>query len=186
MSAKKSMIAVTAAALVLALVPSVQAERPSRAQKSPWQSVEQQVGTSFISIEYSRPGVRGRTIWGELVPYNEIWRAGANERTAVTFEDDVLINGQPLSAGSYGLLILPTEDEWTFIFSKNFMAHGSEGYDPENDALRVTATPHDAEFEEWMRYEFTGLSDNGCAINLHWENLRCGFTVKLAGAEDTD
>lgn len=181
MRTKSPVVVITIITLALSTLPAgLYAERPTRAQPSPWQLVEQQVGNTFISMEYSRPGVKGRVIWGELVPYNEIWRAGANERTVITFEDDVRINGQALDAGSYGLLILPTEDEWTFIFSKNFMAHGSEGYDPKNDALRVTATPQEAEFEEWMRYEFTGLSDNGCTINLHWEELRCGFTVEIA------
>jgi len=161
------------------------AEHPGELRQSPWQQVHQQVGLSTVSMEYSRPGVKGRAIWGGLVPYDEVWRAGANERTVVSFDEDVLINGEPLAAGSYGLLVWPAEDAWTFIFSKNFMSHGAGGYDEGNDALRVTATPEDAEFEEWLRYEFTDLSDTGVTVNLHWEELRCGFRVELAGDEDS-
>ena len=159
------------------------AERPDRAQASPWQRVEQQGGTSFIEMEFSRPGVRGRQVYGtDLVPYDgRVWRAGANARTSITFEDDVTINGKPLKAGTYAILILATEKEWTFIFSKNFMSHGADGYDEKNDALRVTATPQAAEHEEFMVYEFTNLTSDSVQLNLHWEKIRCGVEVKLAG-----
>jgi len=161
---------------------NVAAERPDGAQPSPWQHIEQQVGDSFIEMEYSRPGVRGREVYGtDLVPYDgRMWRAGANERTSISFETDVTINGNPLKAGTYGVLVLATETEWTFIFNRDFMAHGTEGYDEKLDALRVTAKPQPAEHEEWMVFEFTGLTNDSVQINLHWEKIRCGFEVKLA------
>lgn len=182
MNTRRSVLFAAALALVLAPM-QLSAEHPGEKRPSQWQHVQQQVGLSTVSMEYSRPGVKGRVIWGELVPYDEIWRAGANERTVISFDRDVTINGEPLAAGDYGLLIWPTEHEWTFIFSKNYMSHGAGDYDAANDALRVTAKPTDAEFEEWLRYEFTDLSDTGATVNLHWEKLRCGFRVELAGGK---
>jgi hypothetical protein len=168
--------------VALALTLNAAADRPEAAQKSPWQHVEQQVGNTFIEMEFSRPGVRGREVYGtDLVPYDgRVWRAGANERTSITFDSDVTVNGKPLEAGTYGLLILATKDEWTFIFSANFMSHGSEEYDPKDDALRVTAKPQAAEHQEWMVYEFNGLTDNSVQIDLHWEKIRCGVEVKVS------
>ncbi len=168
--------------VALALTLNVAAERPERSQKSPWQHIEQQVGNTFIEMEFSRPGVRGRQVYGtDLVPLDgRIWRAGANERTSITFDSDVTVNGEPLKAGTYGLLILASKDEWTFIFSKNFTSHGSEEYDEKDDALRVTAKPQAAEHQEWMVYEFNGLTDNSVQVDLHWEKIRCGFEVKVS------
>lgn len=181
---KKYAVVLGVALAVMAMMP-VFGERPDSAQKSPWQSVEQQVGGSFISVEYSRPGVRGRAVYGtDLVPYDgRLWRAGANERTAITFESDVTVNGQPLKAGTYGLLVLATEKEWTFIFQKDFMSHGTEGYDEKNDALRVKSTPQAAEHAERFTVEFNDVTDEGSVkIDLHWEKIRCGFEVKVASA----
>jgi hypothetical protein len=175
----------TTLSLVLAIlaltITGASAERPDSAQRSPWQHVEQQVGDSFIEMEYSRPGVRGREVYGtDLVPYDgSIWRAGANARTTISFESDVSINGKPLKAGTYAILVIASPDEWTFIFSKNFMAHGADGYTEKNDALRITAKPRAAEHEEFMVFEFTNLTDNSVDINLHWEKIRCGFKVEL-------
>lgn len=182
----KKFAVVLGVALTLAAMMPVSAERPDAAQKSPWQHVEQQVGSSFISIEYSRPGVRGRQVYGtDLVPYDgRLWRAGANERSAITFESDVTVNGQALKAGTYGILVLATEKEWTFIFQKDFMSHGTEGYDEKNDALRVKATPEAAEHAERLTYEFNDVTDEGSVkIDLHWEKIRCGFEVKVAAAK---
>jgi hypothetical protein len=167
-----------------AVVWTAVAERPESAQRSPWHQFDQMIGPSLVSMEFSRPGVKDRVIWGELVPYGEIWRAGANERTVIEFEDDVLIEGNPLPAGPYGLLVLPEKEEWTFVFSKNFMTHGSDGYSPERDALRVTVNPEAAEHMEWLTYGVTGFEDNAAIVYLHWEKVRAGFRVELANAEN--
>ena len=167
------------------MVAGAWSERPKAAQKSVWQHIEQQVGGSFIEIEYSRPAVRGRKVWGtELAPYDgTLWRAGANDRTAITFSSDVTINGQALKAGTYGLLVIATEKEWTWIFNKDFMSHGTEKYDAKNDVLRVKAAPQVAEHAERLVYEFNDVTDEGAArIELRWEKVRCGFEVKVAGA----
>jgi hypothetical protein len=180
---KKWMCALT---MALVAAPGAWAERPKEAQKSVWQHVEQQVGTSFIEVEYSRPAVRGRKVYGtELVPYDgTLWRAGANERTAITFDSDVTINGQALKAGTYGLLVIATEKEWTWIFNKDFMSHGTENYDAKSDVLRVKATPQATEHAERLVYEFNDITDEGSAkIDLRWEKIRCGFEVKVAATK---
>jgi hypothetical protein len=112
-----------------------------------------------------------------------MWRAGANERTSITFSSDVTVNGQALKAGTYGLLVIATEKEWTWVFSKDFMTHGTEGYDAKNDALRVTAAPQAAEHAERLVYEFNDVTDDSVKIDLRWEKIRCGFEVKVAAAK---
>jgi hypothetical protein len=168
---------------ITAFVPTARAERPAKPQPSPWQHVEQQVGAGFIEMEYSRPGVKGRKVYGtELVPYDgTLWRAGANERTSITFSTDVTVNGQPLKAGTYGLLVIATEKEWTWIFNKDFNSHGTENYDAKSDVLRVKSTPQAAEHAERLVYEFNDITDDGTVkIDLHWEKIRCGFEVKVS------
>jgi hypothetical protein len=137
------------------------------------------IGDSLVEIEYSRPGVKDREVWGGLVPYGEMWRAGANDRTVISFEDDVLVNGQQLKAGFYALFILPTKDEWTFIFNKAADGHGLDGYSKELDVLRVAAKPEAAEHEEWLQIGVTGFEENAATIYVHWEKIRCSFKVEL-------
>src|SRR5437660_203945 len=105
-------------------------------EQSPATSVSQTVGLSTLKISYHRPGVGGRKIWGGLVPYGEVWRAGANENTTISFSSPVKIAGKPLAAGSYGLHMIPTSKEWTVIFSNMTTAWGSFSYDQKEDALR--------------------------------------------------
>lgn len=156
------------------------AERPKSGQKSPWHYLQQMIGDSLVEIEYSRPGVKDRPIWGELVPYGELWRAGANERTVIGFEDDVLINGEPLKAGDYALFIVPEKEEWTFIFNRAFIGHGTDGYDAKSNVLKVTAKPQAAEHEEWLQFGVTDFEEDAATVYLHFEKIRCGFRVELA------
>jgi hypothetical protein len=156
------------------------AERPKKGTKSPWQYVQQMIGDSLVEIEYYRPGVKGRVVWGDLVPYGELWRAGANDRTVISFEDDVLVNGQPLKAGFYALFILPTKDEWTFVFNKAADGHGLDGYSKDLDVLRIKAKPEAAEHEEWLQIGVTDFKENAANVYVHWEKVRCSFKVELA------
>lgn len=155
--------------------------------------VSQRLGADAdITIEYSRPGVKGRKIWGDLVPYGMApgnryskdkpfpWRAGANENTTIEFKKDVLIEGKPLPAGKYGLHMIPGEKEWVIIFSKNNSAWGSFAYNQEEDALRVTVTPVKAPHEEWLMYGFEDLAGTSATAYLHWEQLKVPFKIKLA------
>ena len=108
----------------------------------------QRIGITDITINYSRPLVNGRKVWGGLVPYGQPWRSGANENTTISFSDPVTIEGQPLAAGTYGLHMIPTENEWTIAFSKMNSAWGSFSYDQAEDALRVTVKPSATDFHD--------------------------------------
>ncbi len=156
-------------------------------------SVTQRLGVDTdITIEYSRPGVKGREIWGKLVPYgmapgNEYsngkpfpWRAGANENTTIEFNKDILIEEQKLSAGKYGIHMIPSEKEWIIIFSKNNSAWGSFSYNPEEDALRITVTPVKITLQEWLIFGFEELAGTSTTAYLHWEKIKVPFKIKLA------
>jgi hypothetical protein len=127
------------------------------------------VGLTDITISYHRPAVNKRKVWGELVPYGEVWRAGANENTTFTVSSPVKVEGKALAAGTYGLHVIPTEKEWTVVFSKMFGAWGSFTYDPKEDALRVAVTPTKAPFEERLSYTFADPSNRGTTLLLRWE-----------------
>jgi tetratricopeptide (TPR) repeat protein len=148
-------------------------------QASPEASVAQKVGVTDIKISYHRPAVNKRKVWGELVPYNEVWRAGANENTTISFSTNVAVAGQKLAAGTYGLHMLPTEKDWSVIFSKQAAAWGSFSYDPKEDALRITATPQPAEFQERLGYTLDEPTDNSVQVAMHWEKLRVAFPVTV-------
>ncbi len=149
---------------------------PMASQKA---SVSQRIGLTDITIDYHRPGVKGRQIWEKLVPYNEVWRAGANENTTISFTDPVIIEGKDIAAGKYGLHMIPTENDWTIIFSKNNWSWGSFFYDPEDDALRVNVKPESADFQEWLSYSFEEPSSNSVTAVLHWEKLKIPIKIQI-------
>lgn len=169
----------TVAALHLAGVAAAQQPQLAFPRPSPKATVSQTVGVTDVTLNYSRPGVKGRTIWGELVPYNEVWRTGANENTTITFSTPVTIGGKELPAGTYGLQTLPTQNEWTVIFSKDAELWGAFNYKPENDALRIQAKPEPADFQEQMGFAFENVTDNSAEVVLRWEKLRVPFTVEV-------
>ncbi|MFZ0452752.1 MAG: DUF2911 domain-containing protein [Ignavibacteriaceae bacterium] len=142
-------------------------------------SIIQRIGLTDIQIEYNRPGVKGREIWGKLVPYNKVWRAGANENTTISFSDPVKINGKDLPAGTYGLHMIPGENEWTIIFSKNSWSWGSYFYDQNEDALRVAVKPQSSIFHEWLTFTMDNPSSNSVDVNLNWDKLKAGFNVSV-------
>ncbi|MGD9487543.1 MAG: DUF2911 domain-containing protein [Calditrichaceae bacterium] len=146
---------------------------------SPAAMVSQTIGLTEITITYHRPAVKGRQIWDDLVPYNKMWRAGANENTTISFSDPVKINGKDLPAGTYGFHIIPSEKEWTLIFSKMNAAWGSFSYDAAEDALRVSAIPAPAEFVERLEYRFIDPTENSVRVSLHWEKLMVSFDVAI-------
>ncbi|HVR38599.1 MAG TPA: DUF2911 domain-containing protein, partial [Thermoanaerobaculia bacterium] len=130
-----------------------------------------------VTITYSRPGVKGRTIWGDLVPFDKVWRTGANEATSITFSDDVKVNGQALKKGTYSLHTIPNASEWTIIFNSVADQWGSYSYDETKDALRVKAKPEKAAFTEWMSFEVPKISTDEATIVLRWENVAVPFAV---------
>jgi tetratricopeptide (TPR) repeat protein len=141
--------------------------------------ISQRIGITDITINYHRPLVKGRKVWGGLVPYGQVWRAGANENTTITFTDPVTIEGKALPKGTYGLHMLPTENEWTVIFSKTSTAWGSFTYKEADDALRVTVKPQSAEMKEALAYEVDNVTPNSAVITLRWEKLAVPFKVDV-------
>jgi tetratricopeptide (TPR) repeat protein len=145
---------------------------------SPKSSVMQTIGLTDMTITYSRPGIKGRSVWGTLVPYGKVWRTGANEATTIAFTDDVEINGQKLPAGTYSLHTIPGPDQWTIIFNKVANQWGSFNYDEKQDALRVTAKPEKSPFHEWLTFEVPELSSDTAKVEIAWGDLAVPFTVK--------
>lgn len=141
--------------------------------------VLQRVGITDISINYSRPLVNGRPIWGKLVPYGQVWRAGANENTTIEFTDPVMIEGQALPKGIYGLHMIPGENEWTVIFSKNATSWGSFSYKQEEDALRVAVKPQTGDFHEALTYDFDEVKPDTTLATLRWEKVAVPFRITV-------
>jgi hypothetical protein len=139
--------------------------------------ITQRIGITDITIRYHRPVVKDRKVWGGLVPYGQVWRAGANINTVISFSDPVTIEGQPLAAGTYGLHMIPNADEWTVIFSKNSTSWGSFTYDQAEDALRVNVKPRAAEMHNALTYDFDDLQSESAVVVLEWEKVAVPFKV---------
>jgi hypothetical protein len=163
-------LATVALALVTLVAPPARAELqlPRVSQKA---IVSQTLGLTDITLVYSRPGVKQRAIWGELVPYDKPWRTGANEATTFTVTGEIQVEGKKLPAGTYSFLTIPTKEEWTVVFSKQKELWGAFDYKPDEDALRVTVKPQSADHEEWMRLSFENLTPNSAELHLRWEKL---------------
>ena len=138
-----SRVLAVSAIIVTALASPLAAQFPPLVlpRVSPRASVSQQLGLTEITIDYHRPAVGGREVWGKLVPFDSVWRAGANENTVITFSSPVRVAGQEVPAGRYGLHMIPSQGEWTVILSRDADAWGSFAYDPKHDFLRVRTTP---------------------------------------------
>ena len=186
------LIFIVSIAIVVALASLAQAQ-DDEVRKSLQASVTQRLGVDTdITVDYSRPGVKGRKIWGDLVPYGMYpgvkysnnkpypWRAGADENTTITITKDILVEGKKLSAGKYGIHMIASESDWTVIFSKKNEEWGSYSYDDKNDALRITVTPIEAPHEEWLSYGFENLAGTSATAFLHWEKLKVPFKIKTA------
>jgi hypothetical protein len=191
-------LAFAAASALAAAQTALRLPRPS-----PKASATQTIGVTDVTITYSRPGVKGRKIWGDppagaaagtatlddsrarpadavIVPYGRVWRTGANEATTFKVTDDVLVNGQPLPAGVYSLHTIPGRDEWTIIFNKDDGQWGSFQYDEKKDALRVKAKPQMmSESQEWLSFAIDPLSDKSAQVSLRWEKVSVPFTVEI-------
>jgi hypothetical protein len=203
-SLKRSSVSIFAALFILCIAASAfaQISVPRPSQKA---SVTQTIGVTDVTITYSRPGVKGRTIWGDplpeqakvtgettldnqnerpkgapIVPWGHVWRTGANEATTFTVTDDVLINGQKLAAGSYSLHTIPTKDEWTIVFNGTANQWGSFSYDPAKDTLRVKAKPQWVnDNQEWLAFNIEPVGEDSAQVNIRWEKISVPFTVKV-------
>jgi len=141
--------------------------------------VTQRVGITDITVSYHRPLVNGRKVWDGLVPYGQVWRAGANENTTIAFGTPVSIEGQALDAGTYGLHMIPAADQWTIIFSKNYTSWGSFTYDQKEDALRVTVKPQPTDMHEALTYDFDDVKPTSTVVTLRWEKVAVPFKVEV-------
>ena len=148
-------------------------------QSSPKAVLTQTIGISDITVTYYRPGVKGRKIYGELVPYGQLWRTGANNATTVHFPDDVLIDGHSLAAGSYSLFSVPGPDSWYVIFNRDTTIWGTEGYQESADLLRLTLKPKPTEFTETMTFSFSDITLNTAKLNLAWENVKITIPIEV-------
>jgi predicted negative regulator of RcsB-dependent stress response len=169
--------------LILSLPTDAQITTPQLT--SPRGRVAQQIGVTWVTVDYGRPSVRGRTVWGDVVPYDEVWRAGANETTVFEASTDVTINGQLLKAGRYGLHILPTkegglsaEKGWTIIFNGDADGWGSYFYDRSRDVLRVPVTPTMTEWNtEMLTVAVPIVKRSSAVFELRWEKVAIQFEV---------
>ena len=148
---------------------------------SPAATVSQRVGLTDLTVRYHRPAVKGRTVWGDLVPYDQVWRAGANENTVLSLSTPVTIGGTLVPAGDYGLHVIPSKNEWTVILNTESTAWGSFFYDQAKDAVRLTARPVPAEFQESLAYTFDAPSADTVTLTLRWEKV----SLPVAIAVDT-
>lgn len=144
------------------------------------QKVTQGLGINDVQLTYSRPSMRGRKVFGGLVPYGEVWRTGANNVSAITFAESVTIAGQEVPAGTYGILTIPNKNEWTIILSKNSQQWGSYSYSEDEDQLRFTVAPTTlSEAVETFTIDFSDVTTNSLRINIAWENTKVGFDVTV-------
>lgn len=150
---------------------------------SPAASVTQTVGITEVKIEYSAPGVKGREIFGALVPYNELWRTGANSSTKISFSKDVTIGGTAVAAGTYAIFTIPGKSEWTFILSKNYKQSGTSNYKKEEDAVRIQVKAGTCSPRERMNFQITDFDDNGGNIVLEWASVQISVPFKTATKE---
>jgi hypothetical protein len=171
-------------ALVAALVAgSAVAQEPQKLvlpQPSPGATVKQTVGLTDITVDYSSPAVRGRKIWGEVVPFDELWRAGANACTKVTLSTAASIGGKPVAAGSYCLFLLPSKTGWTFVLNKDTSLWGTDGHKAESDVLRVPATATPVAPRERLVFAILDFGEDGGTLALEWDTLRVGVKFEVA------
>lgn len=192
---KKMKMTITACfvAVTFMLLPNLSEAQDAKPRPSPKASVTQRIGADTdVVIDYSRPAVKGRTIWGDLVPYGMYpgnkyskekpypWRSGANENTTIEFNHDVKIEGKVIPAGKYGIHMVASEKSFKVMFNKRNADWGSYSYDASQDALTAEVTPVKAENTEWLEFGFDDLSDNGATAYLKWEKLKIPFKIELA------
>ncbi len=181
-------IATISSLLAITAITATAAAQPPTDEplESPPATVSQVVGTKPITIAFHSPGVKGRKIWGELVPYGQSWRAGANDKTTFTFAEDVVIQDTVLAAGRYGFYILPvSDDEWQLVWNRSSVGSPNE-FQQSEDVVRVKVKPDDAPFRERLLYtieNFTDWPPYSAELVLHWERKRVAVPVTVKARE---
>ncbi|MBW8360284.1 MAG: DUF2911 domain-containing protein [Weeksellaceae bacterium] len=151
---------------------------------SPRQKVEQQFSTSKITVDYSRPGVKGRKIFGELVPFGKVWRAGANSATKITFEQSVTVGGKVVPAGSYGMFVVPTDKEWKIILNKDAQQWGAYQYDEKLNVVDITVPVQKLmDKQEWFEIELNPVDDHAVDMVIKWDVAKVTVPVKVSNPE---
>lgn len=169
------------AVLFLLALPATAQERANdEPRASPNAVVGQTIGTTDVTVTYGRPSVRDRDIFGGLVPYDEVWRTGANEPTTITFSSDVMVEGQPVPAGTYALFTVPGEEVWTLVLNRDAEQWGAMDYDESQDVLRVEVSPESAPAAEMMTFSFDSVSESEGELVLHWDEVRVPVTISVA------
>ena len=164
--------------VLLAVVVSTSSAQNEPPRLSPKASVSQVVGYTEVAVVYSRPGVKDRKIWGGLVPYNEVWRTGANEATTIEFSDDVTVEGHKVPKGKYGLFTIPGEKEWTIILNKTWDQWGAFNYDKSQDLVRFKVKPQKSDFTERLLFTFDYVSPYSENVVIEWNELKVPFLVE--------
>lgn len=167
-------IAVLTLAVPATAQPALKLPQPSPAGK-----VEQAVGVADFAVAYSSPGVKGRTIFGELVPYGEVWRTGANAATTLESSQDFTFGGKPVPAGKYSLYTIPGEKSWTVALNKNAAAGGTRGYDEKEDVARITVAPTASPKRERLTFLFTDTTENATSLDLEWDTVRVSMPIAV-------
>lgn len=175
----KTKINILFLSLLTICISVVEAQQIQMPQASPAAQISQKVGLTDVTVDYSRPSMRGRKIFGELVPFGDVWRTGANAATTLTFSTDVKIEGNDLQAGTYALYAIPGKSEWTMIISSNTKLWGAVGYDNEDDVLRFKVKPgKTGQKYETMEINFVDITDTGSSLAIKWENTRVKFRIE--------
>ena len=148
-------------------------------QKSPAEKISHDIGTTTITLSYHRPGVRGRTVWGDLVPYDKIWRLGANEVTTLTLTNPARIAGKVVPAGKWAVLAIPGKQRWTVILNRDAEQWGAYFYKPEQDLLRLDVAAQPGPFLEWMTFAFVPVSATEARLDFAWEKVRFSLPFEV-------
>ena len=157
---------------------STEAQQLTTPQPSPTANIKQNFALSNIEISYSRPGMKGRKIFGDLVPFGNVWRTGANNATTITFGEEVTIGGKKVPAGKYGLLTIPNANEWTIIITKQLDVTSPSNYKQDQDVVRVAAKPATTPFIlETFMISVDDIKSNSCSIGMGWETTWVSFEI---------
>lgn len=172
--------AASAAAALLFAHPVRAQEGLQLPQASPKARVDQRVGLTDFQLEYSSPGVKRRPVWGELVPYGQVWRTGANQATRLTASRDFEIAGKKIKAGTYALYTIPGKASWTIVLNSNDKAWGTNDYEQKKDVARVAVKPMSlAEPRERLTFLFSNTTDDSTSLDLEWERMRVRIPIKV-------
>jgi hypothetical protein len=164
--------------LLSSLTINSHAQQIQMPQASPTAKISQKVGLTDVTLDYSRPSTKGRKIFGELVPYGEVWRTGANAATTITVSTEVKFEGKSVPEGTYALYSIPGKDKWTIIISKNTKLWGAVGYNSEDDLIRFSVKPTKlGQHHETMEISFEDMTDTGTFIAIKWENTKVSFKL---------